>query len=199
MSPWHSLVTPLPVKIPKISLYPLSIPPAIICTMIFDYFPKSHGLRRASGSHCSAVSCPGQKWAVVPHISLGVYAGRGNTWHFSRAKHFNSWSLIDQCKKGPQPGWLCRCSGVTCSSFHPNTCEDETMMKFTITLCPGAKHLQLLCLNEAFTGTGDNPIFKDGLYSLFLNPCIHIQLIWTFSLNLTWFIKWFVGHTPVFS
>lgn len=48
--------------------YPFLLPLSIQESLT-DCFPKSLGLRRASGSHCFAVACPEQDWAVVPYIS----------------------------------------------------------------------------------------------------------------------------------
>lgn len=96
---------------------------------------------------CSAVACPEQNWAVVPCVAswvsmlevekLGTYRKQSKVLKFLM-------SLIDQGIKGNQIGELLAGAQWHVALCIPTTFEIEAMMAFTITPCPGAKHLQLL-------------------------------------------------------
>lgn len=80
-------------------------------------------------------------------------------------------SLVDPGEKGPWTGWLCRCSAVTCSSFHPNCAQSQGHDDIHHHSLPRSKTPAApvgSVLMKPLPGTGDNPYLQT--WSVFFVP-----------------------------
>lgn len=94
---------------------------------------------------CPAVACPEQNRAVVPCVACWATCWKWKSLALSLSKVLKFlMSLIDQGVKDNQTEELLAGAQWHVALSILTTSELEAVMAFTITPCPGAKHLQLL-------------------------------------------------------